>query len=76
VKLRSVTIALFNQLKVIYAAMGIDVWEVIEAAIKKVFGWEPNTRLRDGMEKTYRWIYDQMVGTRGVKPAQPALVGK
>jgi nucleoside-diphosphate-sugar epimerase len=28
--------------------------------IKKVFGWEPNTRLRDGMEKTYAWIYDQM----------------
>jgi nucleoside-diphosphate-sugar epimerase len=30
--------------------------------IKKVFGWEPNTKLRDGMEKTYRWIYDQMAG--------------
>jgi nucleoside-diphosphate-sugar epimerase len=28
--------------------------------IKQVFGWEPDTRLRDGMEKTYRWIYDQM----------------
>ena len=28
--------------------------------IKKVFGWEPNTKLRDGLEKTYRWIYDQM----------------
>ncbi len=29
--------------------------------IQKVFGWEPGTRLRDGMEKTYRWIYDEMV---------------
>jgi GDP-D-mannose 3',5'-epimerase len=29
--------------------------------IKKVFGWEPNIRLRDGMERTYRWIYDEMV---------------
>lgn len=28
--------------------------------IKKVFGWAPDTRLRDGMEKTYRWIYDQI----------------
>src|SRR6478609_4262901 len=28
--------------------------------IKKLLRWEPNTRLRDGMEKTYRWIYDQM----------------
>ncbi|WP_218080092.1 NAD-dependent epimerase/dehydratase family protein [Anthocerotibacter panamensis] len=25
-------------------------------------GWEPNIRLEDGLEKTYRWIYDQMVG--------------
>src|ERR671913_945393 len=28
--------------------------------IKKVFGWEPDTKLRDGMEKTYRWIHDQI----------------
>ena len=28
--------------------------------IQQVFGWEPNTRLRDGMAKTYAWIYDQM----------------
>lgn len=28
--------------------------------INKVFGWEPNTKLRDGLEKTYKWIYDQM----------------
>jgi nucleoside-diphosphate-sugar epimerase len=28
--------------------------------IEKVFGWEPSTRLRDGLEKTYRWIHDQM----------------
>ncbi len=32
--------------------------------IKKLLGWEPDTRLRDGMEKTYRWIYDQMAGKR------------
>ncbi len=30
--------------------------------IHKLLGWEPDTRLRDGMEKTYRWIYDQMAG--------------
>jgi nucleoside-diphosphate-sugar epimerase len=29
--------------------------------IQKVFGWEPDTKLRDGMEKTYRWIYDEMI---------------
>jgi nucleoside-diphosphate-sugar epimerase len=28
--------------------------------IKELFGWEPGTRLRDGMEKTYAWIYDEI----------------
>jgi nucleoside-diphosphate-sugar epimerase len=28
--------------------------------IMKLLGWEPNVRLRDGMEKTYRWIHDQI----------------
>src|SRR5207245_3833327 len=28
--------------------------------IRKIFGWEPSTKLRDGLERTYRWIYDQM----------------
>ena len=28
--------------------------------IKKYLGWEPCVRLRDGMEKTYHWIYDQI----------------
>jgi nucleoside-diphosphate-sugar epimerase len=32
--------------------------------IKQLLGWEPDTRLRDGMEKTYRWIYDQMAGKK------------
>jgi UDP-N-acetyl-D-glucosamine dehydrogenase len=38
---RSVNIALVNELKVIYAAMGIDVWEVISAAKTKPFGYMP-----------------------------------
>lgn len=29
--------------------------------IKKVFNWEPSTRLRDGLEITYKWIYDQIM---------------
>jgi nucleoside-diphosphate-sugar epimerase len=28
--------------------------------IQKLLHWEPDTRLRDGMEKTYRWIHDQI----------------
>jgi len=38
---RSVNIALVNELKVVYAAMGIDVWEVIAAAKTKPFGFMP-----------------------------------
>lgn len=30
------------------------------ALIQEEFGWEPSTRLRDGLELTYRWIYDQV----------------
>ncbi len=38
---RAVNIALVNELKVIYDRMGIDVWEVIEAAKTKPFGYMP-----------------------------------
>src|SRR5262249_45626231 len=38
---RSVNIALVNELKVVYEAMGIDVWEVIAAAKTKPFGFMP-----------------------------------
>lgn len=38
---RAVNIALVNELKQVYAAMGIDIWEVIEAAKTKPFGYMP-----------------------------------
>jgi UDP-N-acetyl-D-glucosamine dehydrogenase len=38
---RSVNIALVNELKMVYGALGIDVWEVIEAAKSKPFGFMP-----------------------------------
>ena len=38
---RAVNIALVNELKRVYGAMGIDVWEVIEAAKTKPFGFMP-----------------------------------
>ena len=38
---RSVNIALVNELKSVYGAMGIDIWEVIEAAKTKPFGFMP-----------------------------------
>jgi GDP-D-mannose 3',5'-epimerase len=43
--------------------------------IKKYLGWEPSTPLRVGMEKTYRWIYDQFTarerGEAGVVRESP-----
>jgi UDP-N-acetyl-D-glucosamine dehydrogenase len=38
---RSVNIALVNELKVIFEKMGIDIWEVIDAAKTKPFGYMP-----------------------------------
>lgn len=38
---RAVNIALVNELKTVYAAMGIDIWEVIDAAKTKPFGFMP-----------------------------------
>jgi UDP-N-acetyl-D-glucosamine dehydrogenase len=38
---RAVNIALVNELKIIYDKMGIDVWEVIDAAKTKPFGFMP-----------------------------------
>jgi nucleoside-diphosphate-sugar epimerase len=37
--------------------------------IKKIFHWEPSTRLRDGMELVYRWIYDQINSRRPILSA-------
>src|SRR5664280_1389183 len=36
---RGVNIALVNELKLVYGAMGIDIWEVIQAAKTKPFGF-------------------------------------
>lgn len=38
---RSVNIALVNELKLIYDKMGIDIWEVIDGAATKPFGYMP-----------------------------------
>lgn len=28
--------------------------------VQKIMGWQPSISLRDGLEKTYAWIYDEM----------------
>ena len=32
--------------------------------IRQRLGWEPSTGLRDGLEQTYRWIYDAVAARR------------
>lgn len=46
--------------------------------IRRRLGWEPTTRLRDGMERTYAWIHDEYVrihgaGRRTVTPRRMAV---
>ena len=38
---RAVNIALVNEMKMLFDRMGIDIWEVIEAAKTKPFGYQP-----------------------------------
>ncbi|MBS0223662.1 MAG: NAD-dependent epimerase/dehydratase family protein [Proteobacteria bacterium] len=43
--------------------------------IKKLMNWAPSIRLEDGMEKTYRWIYDEMTsGKASIVNAAPRAV--
>jgi len=35
--------------------------------ISQLLGWAPSIPLRDGMEKTYGWVYDQMVQPAGAR---------
>jgi UDP-N-acetyl-D-glucosamine dehydrogenase len=59
---RAVNIALVNELKVLYDRMGIDVWEVIDAARTKPFGFQafypgPGLEGRGAAEPYYlSWI--------------------
>ena len=32
--------------------------------ILEKLGWEPSVKLRDGLEKTYHWIHDQLTGSK------------
>jgi nucleoside-diphosphate-sugar epimerase len=48
--------------------------------IQALLGWEPSTRLRDGLERTYAWIYDEYcaryaAGRNGARAATSVGVG-
>jgi GDP-D-mannose 3',5'-epimerase len=41
--------------------------------IRRLLGWEPSICLEDGLEKTYRWIYDQMAAPGKAEQARRAF---
>ena len=44
------------------------------ALIRQYLGWEPDTKLREGMELTYRWIYDEFTAKYDAGSAARAMV--
>ena len=47
------------------APKGVNGRNSDNSMIRQALGWEPSTRLRDGMERTYRWIHDEYVKKYG-----------
>jgi GDP-D-mannose 3',5'-epimerase len=42
------------------APLGVRGRSSDNAMCRKVYGWEPSITLADGLERTYRWIFDQL----------------
>jgi len=49
------------------APKGVNGRNSDNTVIQKLLDWQPDTRLRDGLEKTYAWIHHQMT-RRGAEP--------
>jgi nucleoside-diphosphate-sugar epimerase len=47
------------------APKGVNGRNSDNARIREHLGWEPGTRLRDGLERTYAWIYDEFCAKNG-----------
>lgn len=47
------------------ALQGVNGRNSDNTRIKQLLDWEPSTRLYDGMERTYAWIYDEYVKKYG-----------
>ncbi len=47
---------------ILNAPLGVRGRNSDNTLILKRLGWEPSITLEDGLERTYRWIYDQMSG--------------
>ena len=47
------------------APKGVNGRNSDNAMLRQALAWEPSIRLRDGMERTYRWIHDEYVRKYG-----------
>lgn len=56
------------------APMGVRSRNSDNTLFRQRYGWEPSTRLVEGLEHTYRWIFDQL--SRGRLLGAPDLVDK
>jgi nucleoside-diphosphate-sugar epimerase len=45
----------------LHAPRGVNGRNSDNTRIRALLGWAPGTRLRDGLEKTYAWVYDQVL---------------
>ncbi len=53
------------------APKGVNGRNSDNSRIKQALAWEPGIRLRDGMERTYRWIHDAYVAKHpSLKPSE------
>jgi nucleoside-diphosphate-sugar epimerase len=51
----------FKRVYELSAPKGVNGRNSDNTLIKDLLHWEPRISLREGLEKTYRWIYDQYV---------------
>jgi GDP-D-mannose 3', 5'-epimerase len=56
------------------APMGVRGRNSDNTMFREIYGWEPSTHLADGLERTYRWIFDRMSERyNGSRKAEPRV---
>ena len=58
--------ATLNRSYILDAPKGVRGRNSDNTLILEQFGWQPSTSLQDGLERTYRWVYDQVVAALDV----------
>jgi GDP-D-mannose 3',5'-epimerase len=51
----------------LHAPTGVRGRNSDNSKIQRLLGWQPSITLEDGIERTYRWIYDRMSAAGGVE---------